>query len=323
MLTPAWVRLSTQPVAIEDLLEYLVAGLTGEPRHENVEIGGAEVVSYGDLMREYASIRGLRRPMIPVPVLTPRLSSLWLGLVTPVFSRIGKKLIEGLRNETIVFDPEPARRFDISPMGVREAMQRALENEDREVAETRWSDAVSAVGESANDTGVQFGSRIVDTRSAKTPATPAEAWAPIRRIGGSAGWYYATWLWRLRGAIDLIIGGPGFRRGRPHPDVVRVGDTVDFWRVEEVDPARTIRLRAEMKLPGRAWLQFEVIDRAEEGSEIRQTAIFDPVGVAGRLYWYGLYPLHALIFRGMLRSIVSRSIDEGRVLESSAEARVV
>ncbi|MDX1396395.1 MAG: SDR family oxidoreductase, partial [Gemmatimonadota bacterium] len=261
---------------------------------------------YGDLMSEYASLRGLRRLMIPVPVLTPRLSSLWLGLVTPVFSRIGKKLIEGLRNETVVGDPGPARRFGVEPLGVRDAMRRALANEDREVAETRWSDAVSAVGQPRGWGGVSFGNRIVDSRTARTSAEPPDVWAPIRRLGGRAGWYYATWLWRLRGAIDLLLGGPGFRRGRPHPDHIRVGDPIDFWRVEAIDPARSLTLRAEMRLPGRAWLQFEVEDR-DSGSEVRQTAVFDPIGVFGRLYWYGLYPLHSMIFRGMLREVVSRA----------------
>ncbi|MDX1395807.1 MAG: SDR family oxidoreductase [Gemmatimonadota bacterium] len=318
MLTPSWVRLDTQPIAVEDLLDYLVAALRHEPENEVVEVGGADVVSYGDLMSEYASLRGLRRLMIPVPVLTPRLSSLWLGLVTPVFSRIGKKLIEGLRNETVVGDPGPARRFGVEPLGVRDAMLRALANEDREVAETRWSDAVSAVGPPRRWGGVSFGNRIVDSRTASTPARPPEVWAPIRQLGGRAGWYYATWLWRLRGAIDLLLGGPGFRRGRPHPDQIRVGDTIDFWRVEAIDPARALTLRAEMRLPGRAWLQFEVVDR-EPGSEVRQTAVFDPIGVLGRLYWYGLYPLHSMIFRGMLREVVARAEREPRTFAPASE----
>jgi uncharacterized protein YbjT (DUF2867 family) len=309
MLTPAWVRLPTQPIAIEDLIEYLDAALDVELNEsEVVEIGGADVVSYGELMQEYARQRGLRRTMIPVPLLTPKLSSHWLGLVTPVYSRIGRKLIRGLRNETVVKDPISAFRFGISPMGITDAIARALVNEDRAMVESRWSDAVSSSGSERSWGGVRFGGRIIDSRSIDVGVDAEKAWAPIRRIGGEAGWYYADTLWKLRGFIDQLVGGVGFRRGRPDPEQPRVGDTLDFWRVEDVKPARSLRLRAEMKLPGRAWLQFDVEPAEAGGSRIRQTALFDPVGIAGRLYWYGLYPFHAMIFRGMLRKIGARAV---------------
>jgi uncharacterized protein YbjT (DUF2867 family) len=304
MITPRWVRIKTQPIAIEDVLEYLLAAIdlpNGESRV--FEIGGEDQVSYGDLMREYARQRGLRRLMIPVPVLSPWLSSLWLGLVTPIFARIGRKLVDSLRNETVVVDQRALDVFPIRPRGHRAAIVRAMENEDREFAETRWSGALSSGGETRGWGGVRFGTRIVDSRVRDTDLPPDRTFTPIRRIGGSTGWYFGNWLWRLRGALDLLVGGVGMRRGRPDPEWPKPGDPLDFWRVEAVEPSRLLRLRAEMRLPGRAWLQFEV-EPTPEGSRVRQTAIFDPVGLMGLAYWYALWPLHALIFRGMLRGIV-------------------
>jgi hypothetical protein len=244
----------------------------------------------------------LMRVMVPVPVLSLRLSSLWLGLVTPVYARVGRKLIEGLRNETVVNDHRAQRLFDIRPLGMRDALARALANEDRQLAETRWSDALSPHGPMHSWGGVKFGSRLVDSRSACVPVAASEAFRPIQRIGGPTGWYYGAALWRLRGVLDLLVGGVGLRRGRRDPNALVPGDTVDFWRVEAVEPNRLLRLAAEMKLPGRAWLQFEVEPDAG-GSVLRQTAIFDPVGLTGLLYWYALYPVHQLVFAGMLRGI--------------------
>jgi hypothetical protein len=268
------------------------------------EIGGADRVSYGDIMREYARQRGLRRLMVPVPVLTPRLSSLWLGLVTPLYARIGRKLIDSVRHPSIVRDEAALRTFDIHPRGVSAAIALALRNEDQELAQTRWSDALSAAGPRRDWGGVRFGSRLVDSRVAHVQASPAIAFAPIRRIGGRTGWYYGHWLWQLRGWLDLIVGGVGIRRGRRDPEGVCLGDTIDWWRVEAYEPDRRLRLAAEMKVPGRAWLEFEV-DGNATGATIRQTAIFDPVGLLGLIYWYTLYPLHQFVFTGMLRGIVA------------------
>ncbi|HSJ74396.1 MAG TPA: SDR family oxidoreductase [Miltoncostaeaceae bacterium] len=308
MVTPRWVDTLTQPIAIEDVLEYLVEAADLDLDGSRVvEIGGPDRVSYGDLMREYARQRGLRRAMIPVPVLTPRLSSLWLGLVTPVYARVGRELVEGLRNETVVRDPAALKLFRVRPRGAREAVARALVNEDREFAATRWSDALSSGPGTRSFGGASVGSRLVDSRTARVPVPPEAAFAPIRRIGGARGWYYADALWRLRGLLDLPFGGAGTRRGRRDPDQLLPGDTVDFWRVEEVEPDRRLRLSAEMTLPGRAWLQFEV-EPADGGSVIRQTAIFDPVGVLGRLYWYAVWPLHGFVFRGMVRGIARAAV---------------
>jgi uncharacterized protein YbjT (DUF2867 family) len=303
MITPSWVDTPTQPIGIEDLLAYLVAALD-VPLERSVvyEIGGPDRVSYGDLMREYARQRGLRRVMLRVPVLTPRLSSLWLALVSPVYASVGRKLIDGMRNETVVRDDRALRDFPVRPRGIREVVARALRNEDREMAATRWSDALSSQRAPRDWGGVTFGSRQVDSRAAWVPVPTEAAFRPIARIGGATGWYYGDRLWRLRGLLDLAVGGPGLRRGRRDPSELRPGDTLDFWRVEAIEPGRLLRLAADMRLPGRAWLQFEV--RAENGgSTIRQTALFDPVGLGGLLYWYGLWPLHRLVFAGMLREI--------------------
>jgi len=305
MVTPRWVSVVAQPIAIDDLLAYLEAALDLEGEESRIyEIGGAQRVSYRELMQEYARQRGLRRLMIPLPVLSPWLSSLWLGLVTPLFARVGRVLIESICHETIVRDDCARRDFAVAPMDTREAIRRALAREDREFnAQTRWSDAVSAAGSDPGGYGgVRRGRRLVDVRRCELDVPPARAFAPIRRIGGATGWYAFDWLWRLRGFLDLLAGGVGVRRGRPNAEELWVGDTVDWWRVEAYEPDRLLRLRAEMRLPGRAWLEFEVNERAG-GCVVQQTASFDPSGLAGLLYWYAIFPLHAAVFRGMLAGI--------------------
>jgi uncharacterized protein YbjT (DUF2867 family) len=310
MVCPKWVATPAQPIAIEDVLDYLLAALDmSEKESRTFEIGGPDQVCYGDIMREYARQRGLTRVMIPVPVLTPYLSSLWLGLVTPVYARIGRKLVESLRNPTVVEDASVLEALPIRPRGLHQAMARALHNEDSDFAETRWSDALSSGGLKPRWGGVRFGSRIVDSRTT-TVNLPCEiAFAPIQRIGGKTGWYYGNWLWRLRGVLDLLVGGVGLRRGRRDSVNLCVGDVVDFWRVEAFEPNRLLRLQAEMKLPGRAWLEFEVSEK-NGASVIRQTAIFDPVGLFGLFYWYALYPLHRLIFARMFKAIASAAEKE-------------
>lgn len=304
LITPRWVRSRAQPIGIEDVVAYLVAALQLEmPGSTVVEIGGRDQLSYAELMQEYARQRGLRRWILPVPVLTPWLSSLWLGLVTPLYARVGRKLIDSLRHDTVVRTDLADRLFSLRPRGVREAMARALTNEDREFAATRWSDALCSQGDLPSSGGVHFGRRLVDSRIREVECSAAAAFAPIERIGGGVGWYCADWIWRVRGFADLLFGGPGMRRGRRDPHHLAPGDTVDFWRVEAIEPGRVLRLSAQMKLPGRAWLQFEV-ERAEGGrSRIHQTALFDPRGLGGLVYWYALYPVHYLVFAGMLRGI--------------------
>jgi uncharacterized protein YbjT (DUF2867 family) len=306
MVTPRWVEVQAQPIAILDLLAYLEQASEADPTGNPIyEIGGADCVSYGDLMREYARQRGLRRWMIPVPVLTPRLSSLWLGLVTPLYARVGRKLIQSIEHPTVVRDEAARRVFPIEPQGVSEAIAAALRNEDREFSETRWSDALSSGGTRPGAYGgARLRGRLIDSRIRHVPVPPDQAFAPIQRIGGENGWYAYDFLWRLRGFLDLLCGGVGIRRGRTHPTRLHIGDRVDWWRVESIQPEQSVRFCAEMKLPGRAWLEYEVTPDGE-GSLIRQTAVFDPAGLGGRLYWYGIYPLHAMVFRGMISGIAA------------------
>lgn len=308
MIMPQWVKTPTQPIAIEDVIEYLVAALDMElPQSRVVEIGGLDQVSYQDLLREYAKQRGMKRLMIPVPVLSPRLSSLWLGLVTPVFARIGRELVDGLRNETIVRDLSALQLFSIRPRGFRESIEHALLDDDQHFARKRWS-AILSRGNADKKSGEQnkfeSASRLVDSRTMHTHCPPERAFLPVEQLGGAIGWYYGDWLWTLRGVLDRVFGGIGMRRGRRDPLHLLPGDKIDCWRVEAVEDGRLLRLVAEMRVPGRAWLQFE-LEPDSSGTQIHQTAIFDPLGLMGRLYWYLLIPIHQILFQGMLRSIVA------------------
>jgi uncharacterized protein YbjT (DUF2867 family) len=315
MITPKWVQVAAQPIAIEDLIEYLEAALFVPDSGCRVyEIGGADQVSYADIMRIYGSCRNIAVRMIPIPFLSPHISSLWLGLITPLYARIGRKLIQSIVHPTVVCDESALKAFNIQPMGVDDAIRRAIDNEDKEFAETRWSDSISSSGKMFSWFGVSFGSRLVDSRTIKVNMPPKFIFKPIQRIGGNTGWYAWNWLWQLRGFIDLLVGGVGMRRGRAHFETLRVGDTVDFWRVEELDPNHLLRLIAEMKMPGRAWLEFEVVGD-DFSSTIHQTAIFDPVGLLGLIYWYALYPLHQLVFAGMLRGIADKALSSNTNLQ--------
>lgn len=303
MITPHWVRVKAQPIFIDDVLAYLLESLD-IPLSENkiYEIGGADVMSYSTLMGEYARQRGLRRWMIPVPVLTPRLSGIWLNLVAPVYARIGRKLVESIRHATVVSHDNALRDFSIRPLGVQGALSRVLQGEERHFNMTRWADAVSSQSNERAWREAPWGVRIVDHRQIHSALSPDQAFDRIQRIGGKNGWYFWNVLWRFRGWVDALVGGVGIRRGRRDPENLRVGDALDYWRVEALELGRRLRLRAEMKLPGRAWLEFEVKPHAK-GCEIHQTAIFDPLGLWGLVYWYALLPVHIWIFSGMLRNI--------------------
>lgn len=309
MITPSWVRVPAQPIGIEDLIAYLSQAKDKPLTNSGVyEVGGADVTSYGELMQAYAHVRGLKRFMIPVPFLTPWLSSLWLGFVTPLYARVGRKLMTSLKNPTVVTDTKARTDFQIEPMGIEEAISRALSEEDQVYGRTRWCDAISSAGLKEGYGGVKFAARIVEDRVIEVSVPPKAAFDPIRRIGGETGWYYGNFLWKIRGFVDLLFGGVGLRRGRADPYYIRVGEPLDFWRVEQFVPGQKLRLKAEMKLPGRAWLQFEVRDLGEGRSQIEQTAIFDPMGILGRAYWYVLYPLHRLIFKNMLKNIAKAAL---------------
>jgi uncharacterized protein YbjT (DUF2867 family) len=306
MITPRWVDTRCQPIGIRDVLDSLVAVLDHPEVGGIVEIGGPDVLSYGEMMLTYARLRGLRRLMIPVPVLTPRLSSYWVGLVSPIPSGIARPLIEGLRNEVVVRDPGPARALALHPVPYEEALRRAIDRTDRHEIESTWFDAIAAPDHPSLTAVESREGMIIDRRSHRVAAAPTRTFAEVERLGGDAGWPYADLLWRLRGLADRVVGGVGMRLGRRDADRVRVGDAVDFWRVEEVRRPSLLRLRAEMKVPGRAWLQYEVTP-ARGGSRVIQTAFFEPKGLGGLAYWYVLYPAHAVIFRGMVREVARRA----------------
>lgn len=299
---PRWVDTAAQPIAIEDVIDYLleVAGWE-HASSEVVEIGGRDRVTYADVMREYARQRRLRRRVIPMPLVSARVSRPFLVLLMPGYGRIAAAMVESLRNETIVQGDTACPLFSVEPRGLSEAIRRALLSEDDEFAETRWSEALRPLSASRWG-GTPFGRRIVSSHVVRVPEGAEQAFAPIQRIGGQTGWYAMDWFWRLRGWIDTLRGGAGMRRGRRDPQDLHVGDTVDFWRVERLDPGRRLLLAAEMKIPGRLWLQFDVEDDGD-GAQIRQTTVFDPGGYVGRLYWYLLYPVHQRIFGAMLRGL--------------------
>ncbi len=304
MITPRWVATRCQPIGIADVVSYLVESLEHPEITGTVEIGGPDVLSYGEMMLGYARLRGLRRIMIPVPVLTPKLSSYWVNLVSPVPARIARPLIEGLRNEVIVTDPGPAKAFAATPVSFERAVTLALGRSHEEVAST-WFDRFSAQNRQTLDAVESREGMIVDRRVRRISTAPDRVFAAVERMGGASGWPYANVLWRLRGLGDRLVGGVGMRLGRRDPERLRLGDALDFWRVEEIQRPKLLRLRAEMKLPGRAWLQYEVMPDPA-GSRLVQTAFFEPKGVPGLAYWYALYPAHAVIFRGMLRRLAPR-----------------
>jgi len=310
MICPSWVYTKTQPISINDLLDYLVSAMSvPDSAGKVIEIGGKDVVTYREMMLGYAKARGLKRLLIPVPVLTPRLSSYWLHLVTPIPASIGRPLIEGLRNEVIVRKPNARELFpSINPVTYRDAVMITLEDLEYGRLETSWSDAVGKSRDEITkfriDTSTGF---IFERRAIEIAAPKSVVYKCFSGIGAERGWFHATWLWRFRGGIDRLIGGAGLRRGRRHPDELRIGDALDFWRVENVEENHMVLLRAEMKVPGKAWLQFEVTQGDNQNTYLEQTAIFAPKGLLGLLYWYALYPFHGWIFGGLIEKIRKKS----------------
>ena len=311
MLTPTWVRSLAQPIAVEDVIKYLLEAIDLPLEVSAVfEIGGADKVSYEGIMREYAGQRKLRRIMIPVPFFSPEAASYFLALVTPLYFPVGRKLIASVKNDSVVMDTLALRAFSVRPKGLAEAISRAIRNEDQQFAVTHWSDALA---ENSNEHflwGVAFGPRRVDSYKRVIESSPEEVFLPIQRIGGENGWYAYRWLWWTKGYLDRWLGGVGMRTGRRDPNDLRVGDAIDFWRVEKLVPNRLLLLFAEMKLPGRAWTFFEISPH-EKGSEVRITAVFDPKGIWGRWYWYTVSPYHYLVFTGMLKGI-AKAVERNR-----------
>ncbi len=300
MITPKWVTTRCQPIAVDNVLTYLVGVLSApESVGEVFDIGGSEILPYRDIMRVMQEELKLpRRFIIPVPVLTPRLSSYWIHFVTPLSHRIARPLAEGLKNEVICREDRITRIIPQKLLNVRESIRAALSQVESQLVETNWSMAGPMPGDPDWSGGAVF-------RDAREVAIAAPAWAAFRavcRLGGATGWY-AAWLWKIRGGIDRLVGGPGLRRGRRHPDTLRYGDALDFWRVVALIPDRTLSLRAEMRLPGEALLDFKLEPAGPSACTLRQTAIFQPRGLFGILYWYAVLPFHGIVFRGMLGRI--------------------
>lgn len=316
MVVPRWAATRIQPIGIRDVLTYLVAALARPAcRGRIVEIGGADVLTYAEMMTQYAAERGLRRWMIPVPVLTPALSSYWVHWTTPVPANIARPLINGLRNEVIVRDDAAQALFpEIEPITYRAAVRLALEKLRDGDLESIWSDALaSSQGDDAPFDFQWEQGMLLERREVVANVSPGALFDVVSALGGDTGWLVYDLLWWVRGALDRLVGGVGLRRGRRHPQDVRVGDALDFWRVEAVEPDRLLRLRAEMKLPGRAWLEFRLKPLHDGRTQLTQTAYFAPKGLFGLLYWYAVFPLHGLIFPQMAQAIARRAEGETAV----------
>lgn len=302
MITPRWVRTQCQPIAVRDVLHYLTACLeTPATIGRTLDIGGPDIVTYRELMQTMAAALGLRkRWIIPVPVLTPRLSSLWIHLVTPISHKIARPLAEGLRNRVVCRDDEARRLMPRGLLPIRAAIDAALGKIARHEVETAWSDA----GPLPGDPDWAGGTTFIDERSIDIDAPPEIVHRAVCRIGGGQGYYAADWLWRLRGWMDRAVGGPGLRRGRRNPEEVGFGEALDFWRVTGIEPGQRLSLRAEMKLPGEALLEFRIQPlESSRRARLTQTARFLPHGLLGLAYWYAVLPLHHIVFQGMLNGI--------------------
>jgi uncharacterized protein YbjT (DUF2867 family) len=307
---PSWGQSRIQPIAISNVIDYLVAALENpQSINEIIDIGGAGILTLSEMMKIYAQVRGLKRIHIHLPIKIPRIASYWTHLTTPLPNHIARRLINDLCNDVLIQNDRAATIFpDIHPVGYDQAVASALSKLDAGDVETSWSDSVysgrafAPSGTFRNEEGM-----IYEQRQAVIKALPEDVFNVVTHVGGEHGWFFMNWAWRLRGIIDRISGGVGLQRGRRNPDELRVGDAVDFWRVEAIEPNKLIRLRAEMKVPGRAWLQFEISPLTDHQINVRQTAIFAPKGLSGTLYWYALYPIHKIIFSGMIRKIVENA----------------
>lgn len=306
MICPQWVYSKVQPIAIRNVLQYLVSAIEKpETKNEIIEIGGSSVITYADMMQIYAQINGLKRLLIPVPILSPALSSHWVHWMTPIPSSLARPLIEGLKNDVVVHDDKAQNLFpEIEPISYKKAVELAIDRIDTEEIETTWNDAlISSKGDERPVVLQTKQGMNIERRTRQVSANPQDVYNSFTSLGGKKGWLTFEWAWKLRGILDRMVGGVGFRRGRRHPQNLRVGDALDFWRVEAIKPGQLLRLRAEMKVPGRAWLEFQAIEGDDHQTKLVQTAYFAPKGLLGLLYWYGLYPIHSLIFSSMIEHV--------------------
>lgn len=309
MLTPTWVRTKTQPIAIRNVLNYLVGCLENDATAGlTLDIGGPDVLSYHELFTLYAEVAGIpKRRILPMPFLSPRLSSFWVSLITPVPMALSRALIEGLRNEVVCRNHAIRTLVPQDLLPCREAIRRAIDKTSRQKVETCLFDVGSAcLPEWASDDDPNYagGTRYEMGYEARLQGDPAKVWDIVQRIGGEQGWYYGDPLWRLRGLIDRMLAGPGTQRGRPHGDkTLRVGDALDFWRVLTSDEGRRLLLLAEMRLPGEALLEFKLDTKWENAVHLTMTAKFLPRGLTGLLYWHAMYPFHVVLFKNMITNI--------------------
>jgi uncharacterized protein YbjT (DUF2867 family) len=310
LICPAWFFSLAQPIAIRDVLKYLIAAVnTPETAGKLIEIGGPMQLTYADMLLGYAEERGLRRMLIRTPLNVPRLSAYWVHMVTPVHWRAVLPLIEGLRARLIVHDNEAKRLFPlIVPLDFRSAVRAALGRVLSDVVETSWSDAlVNSAGDTQPYTFTVEEGMMLERRTRVLEVPAGAVYRAYTGVGGQRGWLFMDWAWALRGWIDKALGGVGIRRGRRNPDDIRAGESLDFWRVESVEPDRLMRLRAEMKVPGKAWLQFESIPQSEGKTLLSETAYFAPKGFWGFVYWYAMWPFHAFLFDGLIRRLAGRA----------------
>jgi len=320
MICPRWVTSPIQPIALADVLAYLTSCLSVAASSGRVlEIGGPEVLTYQAMMQRFARVRGVRRWIIRVPVLTPRLSSYWVELVTSVPAAVARPLIEGLRSAVVVRDATARQLLPMQLTPFDLAVRRAL-NEEPHAADSLMPAWLAWVPRRLRGVLRQrlWPPVVTDEQVAEGAAEPQAVYRAIAAIGGPNGWYYWNWAWTLRGAIDRLLGGPGLDRRTPLPPQLIAGDRRDFWDILEVEQDRRIRLRALMRAPGTAELEWTIAPRPEGGTRLYQTARFRPVGILGRAYWYGLYPAHAFIFRGMVHAIVRRAERVGRGAPAAA-----
>jgi uncharacterized protein YbjT (DUF2867 family) len=311
MIVPRWVKNEVQPIAVRNVIEYLVAALECDPLGV-VDIG-ADVLSFRGMMEIFAEVRGLKRIIIPVPVLTPLLSGLWVGLITPIPNSLAVPLVKGIINPVFADTTKAEKHFPgIEPMNYREAVALALEKINKKAVETRWSGSYGDDDDTYRLTDRE--GLIKEVRTVLTGASAESVYRSFTSIGGDKGWLTWSWAWKLRGLLDKIVGGPGLSRGRRHPTEVLIGEELDFWRVEDLKKNELMLLRAEMKVPGRAWLQFEAVPK-DGKTQLIQTAMFAPKGLFGFLYWYASYPAHFFIFERMARKIAQGA----EVLESEKD----
>jgi uncharacterized protein YbjT (DUF2867 family) len=307
MLAPRWVYTPVQPISVFDVVSYLIAALQRpESVGQIIEIGGPETLTYGDMVMGYARARGLRHALIPLPMFGARLSSAWVHWATPISNHLAYSLIEGLHGAVVVRDETAHRLFpNIKPINYATVLRASLARVDAGLVDTAWSDALATSQGDKTPVMFQWREGMFIERRQRITSAPAEAlYHVFASLGGEHGWLYGTWLWQLRGAMDRLFGGVGVSRGRRNPDDVHVGDVVDFWRVEKVEPGRHLRLRAEMRMFGPGWLEFEAQPQPDGTTRLLQTAFYVPRGFLGHVYWYSLVPFHAFIFSGLIDQIV-------------------